>query len=131
MQHGGLVPGQSPFRLAVLAKLGLQKSGDASRNLPPVGRWEGTPGICDVQERQEPDVFPHLLEHIGQPYSWGPQPSIHRRVHTELLALSLRNLAWTERPFFPNTNLELVQVQVQVYFSTKTAWKGFPSQLTY
>ena len=87
MDHGGLVPGQSPFRLAVLAKLGLQKSGDASRNLRSVGHWEGTPGICDVQERQEPDVFPHLLEHIGQPYSWGPQPRIHRRVDTELLAL--------------------------------------------
>ena len=82
MPHGGLVPGQSPFRLAVLAKLGLQKTGAASRNLRPVGRWQGIPGICDVQERLAPDVFPHLLEHIGQPYSWGPQPSTHRRVHT-------------------------------------------------
>jgi len=87
MPHGGLVPGQSPFRLAVLAKHGLQKTGAASRILRPVGRWQGPPAISDVQERLEPDVFPHLLEHIGQPYSWGPQPSIHRRVHAEWLVL--------------------------------------------
>jgi hypothetical protein len=87
MPHGGLVPGQPPFRLAVLAKLGLQKTGAASRILRPVGRWQGPPAISYVQERLEPDVFPHLLEHIGQPYSWGPQPSIHRRVHAEWLVL--------------------------------------------
>ena len=87
MTHGGLVPGQSPLRLAVLAKLDLQKTGAESRNLRPVGRWQGTPGICDVQERLEPDVFPHLLEHIGQSYSWDPQTTIHRRVHAEWLVL--------------------------------------------
>ena len=35
----------------------------------------------------EDEEFPHLLEHIGQTYSWGPQPSIHRRVHAEWLVL--------------------------------------------
>jgi hypothetical protein len=73
---------QSPFRFSILAKLGLQKTRDASRNLLAViRRWQRTPGICNLQERLAPDVFPHLLEQIGQPYSWGPQPRIPGRVH--------------------------------------------------
>jgi hypothetical protein len=65
MTHGGLVPGKSTFRLPVLDKLGMKKTGVASRILRSVGHWEGTPVMCDVEESLETDVFPHLLEHIG------------------------------------------------------------------
>ncbi len=44
MPDGGLVPDQSPFRFAVLDKLVLQKTRDASRNLRAVGRWSKNPG---------------------------------------------------------------------------------------
>jgi hypothetical protein len=81
MPHGGLVPGQAPLRFAILAKLGLQETRDASGNLRAVGRWQGTPGICNVEERLAPHVFPLLLEQVGQPCSWSPQPRIQRRVH--------------------------------------------------
>ena len=77
------------FRFSILAKLGLQKTRDTSHNLRAVGQWQRTPGICNLQERLSPDVFPHLLEQIGQPYLWGPQPRIHWCVHAEWLVFSL------------------------------------------
>jgi hypothetical protein len=49
--HGGLVPGQLPFRLVVHGKLGLQKTGDASCNLRHVGRWQRTPGTSGKNSR--------------------------------------------------------------------------------
>ena len=87
MPHGGFVPGPATFRFAILTELGLEETRDATGNLWAVRRWQRTPGVCNLEERLAPHVFPHLLEQVGQPCSWSPQPRIHRRVHAEWLEL--------------------------------------------